>query len=157
MSQLPLVVLRDVVDADLPIFFKHQLEPAAIAMAAFASRDQLAFDIHWAKIRRDKTSIIQTIEANGLVAGNIVCFGAEERRLVGYWLGQAFWGQGIATQALAAFLLHVTSRPLYAYVAHSNPGSLRVLEKCGFTIRSEDFGAPDAQGNPVKEFFLQLG
>jgi hypothetical protein len=33
------VVLRDVVDSDLPIFFEHQRDPEAGRMAAFPSRD----------------------------------------------------------------------------------------------------------------------
>jgi RimJ/RimL family protein N-acetyltransferase len=79
------------------------------------------------------------------VAGNIVCFDRDDKRLVGYWLGREFWGQGLATRALAELLVEVTERPLYAYVAKTNIGSARVLEKCGFEltdhrIRHEELG-----------------
>jgi hypothetical protein len=76
----------------------------------------------------------QTIMANGEVAGHIVSWQDDSaRRLVGYWIGAAYWGQGIATRALAAFVAgHERTRPLYALVTPENVGSRRVLEKCGF-------------------------
>ncbi len=38
------------------------------------------------------------------------------QREVGYWFGRQYWGKGVATRALAAFLDHVAVRPLYAHV-----------------------------------------
>jgi RimJ/RimL family protein N-acetyltransferase len=130
--------LRDVTEADLPIFFEHQLDPTATQMAAFPSRDRAAFMAHWAKITADTSIVKQTILVDGQVAGNIVSFEQSGEREVGYWIGRGYWGQGVATRALAAFLAHETTRPLYAYVAKHNIGSRRVLEKCGFTISGED-------------------
>ena len=43
-----------------------------------------------------------------------------------------FWGRGLATAALAEFVEELDTRPLHAWVATSNVGSIRVLEKCGF-------------------------
>jgi RimJ/RimL family protein N-acetyltransferase len=48
------------------------------------------------------------------------------------------WGKGIATRALTLFLQQGTVRPLYAHVARHNLASIRVLEKCGFTIANEE-------------------
>ena len=56
---------------------------------------------------------------------------------VGYWIGKEHWGQGVATRALAAFLQFVTERPLRAHVAAHNVGSIRVLEKCGFSVEQK--------------------
>jgi len=39
MSDPLRVVLREVVDSDLPIFFEHQRNLEAVRMAAFPSRD----------------------------------------------------------------------------------------------------------------------
>jgi RimJ/RimL family protein N-acetyltransferase len=128
------IVLRDVTDRDLPIFFAQQLDPEATTMAAFPARDHEAFMEHWRlRVLGDDTVAVQTIEADGEVAGNLVSWPDGERRLIGYWLGKRFWGRGIATAALAAFLEQLAARPLHAYVAHANRGSMRVLEKCGFT------------------------
>ena len=41
------VTLRDVTEADLPIFYEQQLDPEATQMAAFPSRDRDAFMAHW--------------------------------------------------------------------------------------------------------------
>jgi RimJ/RimL family protein N-acetyltransferase len=68
------------------------------------------------------------------VAGNLVSWMQSGRRLFGYWIGQDFWGRGIATRALAECLPQVTQRPLFAYVARHNVGSIRVLEKCDFEL-----------------------
>jgi RimJ/RimL family protein N-acetyltransferase len=150
------ILLRDVIEDDLPIFFEQQLDPAATQMAAFPSRERPAFMAHWAKILADATVIAQTILFDEHVAGNIVSFELFVEREVGYWIGRQYWGKSIATMALAAFLEHVHARPLYAHVAKHNPGSRRVLEKCGFTIIGEDSGEPGASGERVEEYVLKL-
>ena len=151
------VQLRDVTESDLPIFFEQQLNPEATEMAAFPSRDRDAFMAHWVKIMADDSVILKTILFDGHVAGNMVSFEMSDKREVGYWIGKEYWGKGIATKALAAFLIHVKTRPLYAHVAKHNIGSRRVLEKCGFTIIGEDKGFPNARGEQVEEFILKLG
>lgn len=128
-----LILLRDVTESDLPIFYEQQLDPEANQMAAFPARDEPAFMAHWAKVLADETVVKQTIVCDGQVAGNMVCFGEEGEREVGYWLGRDFWGKGVASQALSQFLDLVQTRPLHAYVAKQNQASQRVLEKCGFT------------------------
>jgi RimJ/RimL family protein N-acetyltransferase len=150
------VQLRDVAEADLPIFFEHQLDPEATQMAAFPARDRDAFLAHWAKILADETVGKQTILVDGQVAGNIGSWGQLGERDVGYWIGRQYWGCGVATSALAAFLGYETARPLYAHVAKHNIGSLRVLEKCGFIICGAEQGVADARGNQVDEIILRL-
>ncbi|MGD9690306.1 MAG: GNAT family N-acetyltransferase [Phycisphaerales bacterium] len=53
---------------------------------------------------------------------------------VGYGLGRAHWGRGIASRALELLLAEVAVRPLHARAAASNPASIRVLLKNGFVI-----------------------
>ena len=120
------VLLRDVTEADLPIFFEQQLDPVATAMAAFPARDHDVFMAHWRKIMRDGSGITKTILFDERVAGNIVSFDAFGEREVGYWLGREFWGKGIATAALSDFLELVMERPLFAYAAKHNISSTRV-------------------------------
>jgi RimJ/RimL family protein N-acetyltransferase len=132
------VLLRDIVDADVPIFFEHQRDPEASAMAAFPAREYDAHMAHWGRILVDETVCMRTIVVDGQVTGNVVSWEADGRRLVGYWIGREFWGRGIATRALAEFLAQVTERPLRAMVAPHNLGSIRVLEKCGFIRIAED-------------------
>ena len=51
---------------------------------------------------------------------------------------------------------HVPNLALYACVAKDNSASIRVLEKCGFTISGEDKGFSNARGEEVEEFILKL-
>jgi ribosomal-protein-alanine N-acetyltransferase len=57
---------------------------------------------------------------------------------VGYWLGEAFWGRGIATDALRAITQHAIAAHgltrLYAVPFAWNAASCRVLEKAGYVI-----------------------
>jgi RimJ/RimL family protein N-acetyltransferase len=133
------VRLRNIEHSDLPIFYEQQLDPDATQMAAFPSRDRAAFDAHWAtNVLGNSAALKQTILVDGKVAGNIGSWPQDGVRLVGYWIGKEYWGKGVATRALAAFLKIVTERPLYAHVARHNVASIRVLEKCGFNRERED-------------------
>jgi RimJ/RimL family protein N-acetyltransferase len=131
-------VLRDVLESDLPVFFEHQRDPEATAMADFPARDREAFDAHWERLLGDPTLTKKTIVFEGEVAGNIGSWEQDGRQLVGYWLGREFWGKGLATHALAELVEELGRRPLYAYVAKTNAASIRVLEKCGFVRSDED-------------------
>lgn len=55
---------------------------------------------------------------------------------IGYWIGEPFWGQGIATQAIGLLVLYAFEKMdlvrLHAGVFEYNLGSMRVLEKNGF-------------------------
>lgn len=153
------IVLRDVTDDDLPIFFEQQLDPDANYMAAFTTKDPTdrdAFAAHWARIRADKTIINQTVLCDGQVAGSVASFEDFGQLEVTYWLGREFWGQGIATRALTAFLAYQTTRPIYAHAAKDNLASLRVLQKCGFVITGEDKGFANARGQEIEEYMLTL-
>lgn len=55
---------------------------------------------------------------------------------IGYWLGEPFWGRGIATRAVKAVTGYAFSNfdivRLYAEVFSNNEASTRVLEKAGY-------------------------
>lgn len=65
--------------------------------------------------------------------------------------------RGIATAALRAFLDDVPARPLHAHVVKSNVASLKVLERCGFSIVGDDRVPAPPHGEPAGELFLRLG
>src|SRR6476620_8909905 len=107
-------MLRDVVEDDLPVFFEQQLDPQAVEMAAFPSREREAFFEHWHKTMLDEANVMKTIVSDGEVVGNMLSWELDGKRLVGYWLGREFWGRGLATRALAEFVEELSVRPLYA-------------------------------------------
>ncbi|HEX2641839.1 MAG TPA: GNAT family N-acetyltransferase [Thermoanaerobaculia bacterium] len=150
-----IIRLRNIEPDDLPIFYEQQLDADATRMAAFPSRDRAAFDAHWAtNILGNSTAVTQTILADGQVAGYMGSWLQDGVRLVGYWIGKEHWGKGVATRGLAAFLRLVTERPLYAHVARHNLGSIRVLEKCGFSREREE--SIELDGNDVAELVFVL-
>ena len=132
------IILRNILETDLPILFEQQMEPEAIAMSAYPSKDKGEFMRHWIGILKDKAIFARTIIYKEKIAGHIICWkeGKYEQR-VGYWIGKQFWGRGIATSALQEFLAEVKVRPLYAHLANHNLASKRVLEKTGFAMRDE--------------------
>lgn len=151
------VVLRAVIDSDLPIFFEHQRDPEAITMAAFPSREREAHMAHWARIMADPSNLLRTILVDGQVVGNLVSWDGMDGREVGYWVGREFWGRGIATRALRLFLSEAQTRPLIAHVARHNVASRRVLEKCGFVVTGVAGVLPEPAAEPVAELTLRLG
>lgn len=148
------MILRDVTEEDLPIFFEHQRDPEALGMAAFESRERDAFMTHWRTNVLRPENLARTIVIGGMVVGNIGSWEQDARRLVGYWIGREHWGKGIATRALSEFLVLERARPLHAWVALHNLASIRVLEKCGFhTVIDEN---PHHQDG-VAEVLMRLG
>lgn len=153
------VVLRDVEEDDLPVFFQHQLDPEANRMAAFTLQDPSdlpVFMTRWARILSDESIVKRTITVDGDVVGSIMSFVQDGDTEVTYWIDRARWGQGIASQALAQFLDHLPTRPLRARAAKDNVGSTKVLQRCGFTIIGEDSGFAHGRGEVVEEFLLEL-
>ena len=144
-------VLREVLEADLPVFYEHERDPEASAMAAFPSRDRDAFMAHWARTLANDSALTWTIVCDGEVGGNIGCWEADGRKLVGYWIGREFWGRGLATEALAELVDIVDARPLQAEVVTTNVASIRVLEKCGFAQVDKHVGA-----DGTEELVLEL-
>ena len=61
------VTLRPVVEEDLEVFFEHQRDPVANALAAFPARERDAFFEHWRKILSDPLLLTRTIVSDGEV------------------------------------------------------------------------------------------
>lgn len=148
------MMLRNVVEEDLPTFFEHQRDAEAASMAAHPTREWDAFMSHWLhNVLGGPTTEVRTILADDRVAGYVSSWEQDDKRLVAYWIGREYWGRGIASAALDEFLkAHEPHRPIHAYVALSNAGSIRVLEKCGF----ERVGEPEVGPDGVAEVLFQL-
>jgi RimJ/RimL family protein N-acetyltransferase len=150
--------LREVRDEDLAVLFEQWADPVAAHMAAFTAADHMdrdAFERRWSRIRADETVIARVIVVDGEVAGSIGSWGSLDEREVTYWIGRSYWGRGIATVALKAFLTVDPSRPLHARVASDNVASCRVLEKCGFRVIATGRGFAEARSGEIEEFVLR--
>src|SRR4029077_12248640 len=113
-------------------------------MAVFPARDREAFDAHWRRLLADDSLVKRTIVDAGAVVGNIGCWEQDGRLLVGYWVGREFWGRGLATAALAGLGAEIPERPLHAWVASSNVGS---IHRTAPPRRSSAGFSPDSLSN----------
>ena len=56
---------------------------------------------------------------------------------LGYWLAEPFWGKGIMTEAVSLMVKYVFANydieRIQAGIFDANPGSMKVLERAGFT------------------------
>ena len=128
------VILREARESDLQTFFKFQLDPVAIRMAAFTPKDptdKAAYMAKWTRLLADPTIVFRAIMFDGQNAGSIASYlatwdppppevppppealpapgappppAAPPQRHVTYWIDRQHWGKGIATAALEQFL-----------------------------------------------------
>lgn len=157
-----IIILRDVVESDLLVFFEQQLDREANEMDAFTSKDpndKVAFLDHWKKIRSDNAIVIKTVVIDeDKVAGYVLSYpdldlGQPE---AAYWIGKEYWGKGIATRALSEFLNLQKIRPIFARVVKDNFPSFSVLQKCNFKVVGEGKGFANARGREIEELVLKL-
>jgi RimJ/RimL family protein N-acetyltransferase len=104
----------------------------------YTRQDARAFLKH-ATTSNDPTNLAievdgEAVGAIGYVPGHDVeRFSAE----IGYWLGETMWGRGIVTEALVLLTEHAFTRMnvlrMFALPFADNVGSVRVLEKAGYT------------------------
>lgn len=153
------VALRPIDDSDLDALFEQMRDPESVRMAAFTAEDpadRAAFDAHMAKVRASPTAINRAITAEGRLVGSIAAFVIDGVTEVTYWIDRAYWGQGIASRALALLLESVPVRPLFARVASDNAGSLKVLRKAGFAITGTEIAYANARKTEIEETILRL-
>jgi RimJ/RimL family protein N-acetyltransferase len=153
------IILRDVRDSDLPVFWAHMSDERAQHVAGVTRGyhyDRAAFDVHWDKVRSDPAVIVRTVLADGEVAGHAAVFGPPGEREVSYWVDRAWWGRGVGTAALAALLGLERTRPLHAHAVADNAGSIRVLQKCGFAVTGRGRIFAQARGEEIDEVALTL-
>jgi len=79
---------------------------------------------------------------------------------IGYWVGEPFWGKGIATAALKAFTEFAFDRfdlvRLYGYVYEWNPGSGRVMEKAGYVCEGRLRKSVFKDGRVIDQFLYAI-
>ena len=110
----------------------------------------------WKKILADPEINMCTIKVDGEITGSISKFVMEGEAEITYWIDRKFWGQGIATTAMKAFLEMEKTRPIFGRVAFDNYGSQKVLEKGGFKKIGVDKGFANARQAEIVEFIYKL-
>jgi RimJ/RimL family protein N-acetyltransferase len=79
---------------------------------------------------------------------------------IGYWLGEAFWGRGIVTEAVSALTRWAFDNfdlsRIYAGVLEWNPASMRVLEKAGYQFEGRLRKAVVKENQVMDEFIYSV-
>lgn len=153
------IILTETEKNDLNAFFEFQLDEEANYLAAFTPKDpsdKAAYMEKFTKLLADPTITMRTIKADDEIVGSIAKFVMENEAELTYWIDRKFWGQGIATTALQAFLKIEKTRPIHGRVAFDNYSSQRVLEKCGFVKIGTDKGFANARQTEIEEYIYQL-
>ena len=144
---------------DLETLFILQTDKESIWMAAFTPEDpndKTRYLEKWARIVDNPEIRMQTIRTDDKIVGSVIHFDVMNETNVSYWIDRAFWGKGIATEALRQFINGTEKRPLFGRVAHDNKGSQRVLEKCGFQSITLERGFANARQMEIEEFVYRL-
>ncbi len=118
--------------------------------------DEEAYLAKHTRFLKDPTITSRTILVDNAIAGSIAKFVMYGDAEITYWIDKKFWGQGVASAALTAFLDIETTRPLFGRVAFDNYGSQRVLEKYGFIKIGTDKGFATARQAEIEEFIYRL-
>jgi RimJ/RimL family protein N-acetyltransferase len=105
------------------------------------------------------------ITLNDRVVGGIGLMpGADIHRIsweTGYWLGEKFWGRGLATCALRGLIRHAFANfdvlnRLFANVDADHSASLRVLQKAGLRLEGKLIGCAQKGGRIVDQFVYAI-
>ena len=137
------LLLRAFRRTDVRDVYAYASNPHVGPRAGWAPHTSLAMsqDVLRSFIERGEVWAI-VLKETGRVIGSIGLHNDDRRtaphvRMLGYALSESYWGQGIMVEAVQAVLGHSFGQlhldRVSAYCYEDNFGSVRVLEKCGFS------------------------
>jgi [ribosomal protein S5]-alanine N-acetyltransferase len=117
-----------------------------------------------ARATRESPVLNFAIEVQGHIAGGIGLLPASDVNRVsaeiGYWLGEAWWGRGIATDAVRGLTRHAFEafplNRLFATPFAPNVASCRVLEKAGYRLEGRMIGCAIKEGEIVDQLLYAV-
>jgi RimJ/RimL family protein N-acetyltransferase len=142
---LGVCVVRDWAADDVPSLVRH----ANNRRVSINLRDKFPYPYtathardFLAHVRQQDPVTVWALDMNGEAAGAIglVILSDVERvsAEIGYWLGEDYWGRGVATAALRAVTTEAfrrfALRRIFALPFGDNVASIRVLEKAGYVL-----------------------
>ncbi len=139
------IILRAPYYGDAPDLVKHGNNPniATYQRESYPMPYTIEYARDWIQYVKQVASDCRfVIEANKEVIGEIGFIIQADVHShtaeLSYWLGEAYWGQGIATRALDFIVQYAFNekniKRLYADINEYNLASQRILQKCGFQL-----------------------
>lgn len=139
----PRLVLREIIDTDLPNIFRGLSHPDVIRYYGVSystleeTKDQMAF---YARIRMENTGIYWVVcstQGEFIGAGGLNNIHPLHRKAeLGLWILPEYWGQGLMKEAIDAICEYGFSKRnlhrLEGWVETENTACVRGLEKSGF-------------------------
>jgi RimJ/RimL family protein N-acetyltransferase len=147
----PLLVLRTVSAKDADDIFRHIADWDVVKMLMMPP---------WPYTREDAIQFAASgagsaIEYQGQVIGIVSIEKRDDRDTLGYWLGKAYWGRGLMSEAVGAVVRAHFENPgaaaVYSGYAKENPASWRVQQKIGFKVIGEELTHIVSRGEQVIE------
>ena len=131
-SLLEYLNTRDIYNTTLTIPFPYREADADMWLRKRAQQDTRLTKVVSFAIRDSNGKLIGNIGADSFEAGTTY------KTEIGYWLAKPFWGQGIMTDVVKAYVQYAFTElnlgKLMALTFEFNVGSARVLEKNGFKL-----------------------
>lgn len=150
----PRLTLRPIISADAPALVSLAVPEVTRGTASLVTGWAEADAREWIEGRRwaGLPGFMLGIEREGALIGAIGCGGTPLS--VMYFLGPDHWGQGLATEALSAFLPEIFDRfPVTNAIAdhfEDSPASGRLLEKHGFRVTGDDMATSKGRLEPSR-------
>jgi len=138
-----MISLRKFKDVDAPLLVEYLNHPQVTQYITAAIPTPYTLeDAHWWIKHSKQSTLIKAITYQGQFIGCISAtpgqFEYSHSAEIGYWLGHAYWQQGLATQALTLFVEKLQQegefKRVYVSVVTDNNRSISVLKKNEFQL-----------------------
>lgn len=124
-------IAKNLYDVPYPYTMKNALYFIRFSYSDFSSFKAVHFAIEYRKSSaNDSLLFVGVISLKDIDQVN-------KKASLGYWIGEEYWGKGIATKSVQFIISYAFSelglQEIYAYVFSENKPSIRVLEKNGMS------------------------
>jgi RimJ/RimL family protein N-acetyltransferase len=126
-------------DVANPYTIEHALNFIKSAHTDFKSLRAIDFAIEYKEDKPEQSNNLVLVGAISLKNIDLV----NKKANLGYWIGEQYWGRGIATECVRLVICYAFSaaelklEEVYAYVYPENKASIRVLERSGMKKKGE--------------------
>ena len=141
-----MIELRDFVDSDIGsiAIYANNINVSRYMASRMPYPYTKDDAIWWVEIGSKEQGLNCAIDLDGQCIGVVgVRFGDLEQQFsaeIGYWIAEDHWGKGFGTEAVGKMTDYIFSETktvrLAAPVFSPNMASMRVLEKCGYTLEA---------------------
>lgn len=172
IMQTERIILRSWQESDAEALYKYASNPIVGERAGWSPHKSVDESLEiirtvfnsptiWAIVLKESNEVIGAMGYMPDCSLNLPARKGEP--LVGYWVGEPYWNQGICTEALQLMLEYIRTETCYTSLISShfidNPASGRVMEKCGFLPTGEtafDEPLPTGEERPMRVLRLEL-